>query len=194
MSEFSVTNDKVEHIAKEFGVKGSSVKLVHNVFTEVLGEVKNQYLAHIIRCMETRIRKITGNPLFQINTFPITADSPILSVGCAQYYPKRYFSVFFHPRMEEKQLRVCLAHELGHLFIVELLNNNLPDGSAPFAPKTLTEPLSSVFGVFTIMDKNLFYKECALKFNYHSWEELVRSFVLLRNKIKNDGGPVSKAD
>jgi hypothetical protein len=185
MSEFFVNDEKIAHISTQFQVEESQVRLVYKIFSTVIDGVKNQYLAHIIRCMESFIRNKTGNPMFQINTFPIDPDSPALNVGCAQYYPKRYFSIFFHPRMDERQLRVCLAHELGHLFIVELLNEETMDGSKPFDTTTVTEPLSSIFGIFTIMDKNHFYKERASNFNHHSWEEIVQAFVHLQEKTIN---------
>jgi len=49
----------------------------------------------------------------------------------------------------------------------------------------LTEPLSSIFGVFIIMDKNDFYNDCKIKFNHHSWEEIVQAFVHLQEKLIN---------
>jgi hypothetical protein len=182
MSEFSVTDEKIAYISDQFRIKKSQVKLVQKIFSEVISGVKNQYLAHIIRCMESFIREKTGSPMFQINTSPLDPASPMLNVGCAQYYPKRYFTIFFHPRMDERQLRVCLAHELGHLFIIELLNEGKTGRLKPFDKTTLTEPISSIFGIFTIMDKNHFYKETALKFNHHSWEELVQMFIHLQEK------------
>jgi uncharacterized protein YjaZ len=193
MPEFSVTDKKIAYISTEFNVKKSSVENVYEIFSKVIGGVKNQYLAHIIRCMESYIRREIGNPMFQINTFPLESDSPVLNVGCAQYYPKRYFSIFFHPRMEEKQLRACLAHELGHLFIIELLNGGKTDGSVPLDITTITEPLSTIFGIFTIMEKTLFYQETSPKFNYRSWEELVRSFVHLQDKTINTDSEEDKS-
>jgi hypothetical protein len=100
MPEFTVEQDKIGYISKEFKVETKSVKMVHGLFKKVISGVKNQYLAHIIRCMESYIRNETGNPMFQINCFPIQPNSPLLNVGCAQYFPKRYFSIFFHPRMD----------------------------------------------------------------------------------------------
>jgi hypothetical protein len=185
MSEFSVTDEKIAYISDQFRVTKSQVKLIHELFSKVIGGVENQYLAHIIRCMESYIRKKTGSPMFQINTSPLDPASPMLNVGCAQYYPKRYFTIFFHPRMDKRQLRVCLAHELGHLFIIELLNEGKTNGSELFDKTTLTEPVSSIFGIFTILDKNHFYKETALKFNHHSWEELVQMFIYLQDKTAN---------
>ncbi|MDR0584709.1 MAG: hypothetical protein LBG57_10235 [Treponema sp.] len=185
MSEFSVDDEKITYISEQFQVDKSQVGLIHKLFSRVIDGVKNQYLAHVVRCMESYIRKKTGNPMFQINTFPLDPASPVLNVGCAQYYPERYFSIFFHPRMDERQLRACLAHELGHLFIIELLNEEKFDGSEPFDKTTLTEPISSIFGIFTIMDKNHFYKETASNFNHHSWEALIQTFIHLQEKTAN---------
>jgi hypothetical protein len=159
--------------------------LVYGVFNHVITEVKNQYLAHIIRSMESYIRKETKNPMFQINTFSMDPSSPMLNVGCAQYFPKRYFSIFFHPNMDEKQLRVCLAHELGHLFIIEMVNEGIKDGVKPLSQKTLTEPLSSIFGIFTIADKNNFYKDRGVLLNHHSWKDIVSDFLQLQEKTIN---------
>jgi hypothetical protein len=185
MPEFSIDDKKITYISEHFRVEKSRVELVHNLFSRVIDGVRNQYLAHIIRCMESYIRRKTGNPMFQINTFPLDPESPVLNVGCAQYYPERYFAIFFHPRMDERQLRACLAHELGHLFIIELLNEEKPNRTEPFDKTTLTEPISSIFGIFTIMDKNHFYKDIAPNFNYHSWEELIQAFIHLQEKTAN---------
>jgi len=109
----------------------------------------------------------------------------MLNVGCAQYFPKQFFTVFFHPNMEERHLRVCLAHELGHLFIIELVNENKNDGETLLNAGALTEPLSSIFGIFTIMDKNDFYKDRGRKLNHNSWEKILEDFILLQNKVIN---------
>jgi hypothetical protein len=185
MAEFDVTEEKLKKVSDQFHVNPQTVQAVYKIFTDVISGVKNQYLAHIIRCMELYIRNHTGNPMFQINCFPIDPNSPVLNAGCAQYFHKRFFSVFFHPRMEEKQLRVCLAHELGHLFIVELLNDSGNEQSPRFDEKTLTEPISSILGIFTIMDKNNFYKDRCRKLNHHSWEDIVKDFILLQDKAVN---------
>jgi hypothetical protein len=151
VSDFSADDRKIAYISEQFHVEKCYVKEVYRIFSKVIGMVKNQYLAYIIRCMESYVRQKTGNPMFQINTFPINSESRVLNVGCAQYFPSRYFSIFFHPGMDEKQLRVCLSHELGHLFIIEMLNEEKTDETGTFDKTTLTEPLSSIFGVFTMI-------------------------------------------
>jgi hypothetical protein len=185
MAEFEITDEKLNAISQCFSVEQDTVKLVHKIFLKVISGVKNQYLAHIIRCMEAYVRNETKNPFFQINCFPLDPNSPVLNVGCAQYFPKRYFTIFFHPRMDEKQLRVCLAHELGHLFMIELVNDKKNSGEELLNAKTLTEPLSSIFGIFTIMDKNDFYENRGKKLNHNSCEDIVQDFVHLQEKVKN---------
>ena len=185
MAEFEITDEKIKAISQRFSVGEDTVRLVHRVFSNVISGVKNQYLAHIIRCMEAYIRKKTNNPFFQINSSPMDPDSPMLNVGCAQYFPKQFFTVFFHPKMDDKQLRVCLAHELGHLFMIELVNENKTDGEPLLDEKALTEPLSSIFGIFTITDKNDFYKDRGYRLNHKSWDDIVNDFFLLQNKIIN---------
>jgi hypothetical protein len=151
----------------------------------MIDEVKNQYLAHAIRCMEAYLRQKTNNPMFQIITSPIRSGSGVLNVGCAQYFEKKYFSIFFDPDMDEKQLRVCLSHELGHLFIVEILNDVNPNGAGFFDETTLTEPLSSIFGIFTMMDKNYFYSESVSKYQHLSFNALIEDFKHLQNRLNN---------
>jgi hypothetical protein len=87
--------------------------------------------------------------------------------------------------MDDRQLRVCLAHELGHLFIIEMLNKGQKKAGKTFGPATLTEPVSSIFGIFTIMDKNAFYENCSELFNHDSWQSVVDSFIYLQNKLEN---------
>ena len=185
MDEYKITGKKLSAISEKFDIKLETVKRVHNIFVSVLSDVKNQYLAHIIRCMETYFRKLTKNKMFQINCYPLDPNSPVLNVGCAQYYPKKFFSIFFHPKMDEIQLRVCLAHELGHLFLVELLNDSNKKYHEPYDEKTLTEPISSIFGIFTIMDKNDFYKDYCQKLNHRKWENIIEDFLHLQNKLIN---------
>jgi Zn-dependent peptidase ImmA (M78 family) len=183
--EFEVTEEKLKAISKKFSVPLEAVRIVHTMFVDAISGVKNQYLAHIIRCIEAYCRDATRNPMFQINCFPLDKDSPILNVGCAQYFPKRFFSVFFHPGMEEKQLRVCLAHELGHLFIIELLNERELEKGKTYDQTTLTEPISSIFGVFTIMEKNDFYQEHIQSLKHKSWDDIVEDFVHLQDRTLN---------
>jgi hypothetical protein len=179
-SKFNLDEVKTNYIAEEFGVRKETVESINTIFNKLYSELKRQYLAHIIRSMESYIRKIANNPMFQINCFPLPPESPNFNVGCAQYFPKRYFTIFYHPAMDDKQLRVCLAHELGHLFLLEMMNI-ASENIVTFEDNI--EPLSSIFGILTILDKNDFYKEAAALLNHESWQDVIRSFSHLNNRV-----------
>ena len=51
MAEFEVTGEKLKTISQRFSVNEGTVRLVHDIFSKVISGVKNQYLAHIIRCI-----------------------------------------------------------------------------------------------------------------------------------------------
>jgi Zn-dependent peptidase ImmA (M78 family) len=182
MSQFDVDDGALSHISTEFNVDIALVKRIHNFFVSSINGMKDQYLAHIIRIMEIYIRQKTGSRFFQINCQPLDIQSKQLNVGCAQYLPKQSFTIFFHPRMDEKQLRVCLAHELGHLFLLEYANAQKENGEPLLTDKTLTEPLSSIFGAFTILDKNKHYETCREKYNHPSREAVISDCILLSGK------------
>jgi len=182
--EFEVTDEKLNDISKRFKVRKSDVKLLHRLFSDVISGVKSHYLVDIIRSMEAYFRKETNNQSFQIRCEPAQDYPRVLHAGCAFYYPKKLIHIFFPPSMEEKQLRICLARELGHMFLLELDNNKKESGETFLNEKVSREPFSSIFGIFTIMDKNDFYANYARKLNHHSLEEIINDFVHLKGTAR----------
>jgi hypothetical protein len=143
--------------------------------------IKGQYLAHITRVMENYFREMTGNPLFFIKYTPYTYSDKKTSCGAA-FYPGRRFVIFYPPDLPERELRVRLAHELGHLFLLASLENNKHDKRLPVYEGT-TEPLSSVFGIFTISDKNHFYVNVLeSERNHESWDSILEDFLALSRR------------
>jgi hypothetical protein len=178
VNEFKVTSDKRQQMTSSFRTDMKTVNLLEKVFNNL--DIKNQYLAHIIRAMEDYIRRTTGNPLFRIICEPSLGD---LEIGSAQYFFEKFFTVHFNPKMSEKELRVYLAHELGHLFILAIVNNNkTPRDRIP--DDTDTEPLSSIFGVFTMASRNHFYRNVKdnTSLNNQTWTDMERAFLELKNK------------
>lgn len=86
--------------------------------------------------------------------------------------------IIYYPEIDEKQIRIIIAHELGHLVVETLLKNEDPN-------KGVSEPLSSIFGILTILDKNDFYQNRASKYQHPSWEQILQDFKLLSNRAKN---------
>lgn len=157
--------------------------MLNQVYTKIKEGMKEQYLAHMIRTMEIQLQELTKNPFFKIIVTPMPSASADLKVACASYQKNCFFSIYYPAHLEEKKLRVCLAHELGHLYLIEYANHLLEN--APFDEGTDTEPLSSVFGILAILDKNDFYATIQNKKLIHkSWNDLLRDFKALNNRNK----------
>jgi len=188
-TEFDITPEKIDRIVSSYNVQGISitrdnVEQVYSEFKKLTTNIKGQYLAHITRVMENYFREMTGNPLFFIRYTPYTNSERKNSCGAA-FYPGRRFVIFYPPELPERNLRVCLAHELGHLFLLATLENKKIDKRIPVYEGT-TEPLSSVFGIFTISDKNCFYAN-ALESdrNHKNWDAILNDFLALTQDSDN---------
>jgi hypothetical protein len=142
--------------------------------------IRGQYLAHIIRAMEEYIREKTVNPLFRIVCEPSLGN---LEIGSAQYFFRKFFVVHYNPGMSEKELRVYLAHELGHLFILAIVNDDRPPRDR-IPDDADIEPLSSIFGIFTMANKNDFYRNVKdnTSLNHQTWDEMEKAFLDLKSK------------
>jgi len=179
MSDFTVTDEVISKIAKQYNISKHIVENLHTFYADFAEGMKKQYLAHIIRTMEDRLRVVSGNAMFRIVCSPVDINSKELGIAKAQYYKKRYFAIYYHPKTDEKQLRVLLAHELGHLFLVELANSTL---DTQYNEETQIEPLATILGIFTIFDKNDFYHNKTAPFKHKSPEDILKDFSLLRNR------------
>lgn len=175
LKRFKVTPERLQDISEKFDVTLESVQLMYDKYLEILHGLKYQYLAHAIRTVEIEVRKQPGFELFQIQCVPVENNSLHVGFGSAQYYDKNLYIIYYDALMDEKQLRVVIAHELGHLVVEVLmmkeLNSNKP-----------SEPLSSIFGVLSILDKNDFYHSKASSYKHTSSEEIIADFLLLRNR------------
>jgi len=180
--DFTVTDEIVAKIAKQYNMPKKRVASVRAFYKDFVNDMKHQYLAHIIRTMEERLRSVTNNDMFRIVCSPVDRSSKELGIAQAQYFKKRYFAIYYHPNTDEKQLRVLLAHELGHLFLVEMANSIL---NKQYNEKTSTEPTATVFGISAIFDKNDFYWNKTAPFKHKSPDEILDDFYLLHNRSKN---------
>ena len=177
--EFKINNDKLQFLSDLFNVDVTLIERIYDCYKQIQDGMKEQYLSHVIRTMEYQLQELTGNPMFKITTEKMPALKSKLDVGCASYIKGCCFSIYYDPNMTDKQLRICLAHELGHLYLIEYLNNkgyNLNE-------KDNTEPLSSIFGIFTILDKNDFYHNVKdKKLMHNTFKDLTRDFILMKNR------------
>ena len=179
MPDFKVTKEVVGQISGMFNVPEQKVKNFHLIWQSISGSMKKQYLAHVIRTMEDAIRDVPGNEMFRIICAPVDKDSRNIGIASSHYYKGRFFAIYYHPQTDEKQLRVMLAHELGHLFLVELANSHL---GTDYNEKTQIEPASTILGIFTILDKNEFYHNSTAPFKHKTLDEVLADFQLLHNR------------
>jgi hypothetical protein len=182
-NEFDITAERIDEIVSAYNSLGvaitkDNVEQVYEHFGRLTANIKGQYLAHITRVMENYFREVTQNPLFFIRYTPYLNNDKKTKCGAA-FYPGRRFVVFYQPDLPEKELRVRLAHELGHLFLLALKEHNKIDKRLPVYEGT-TEPLSSVFGIFTISDKNSFYANVLeAGRNHENWDSILQDFLKL---------------
>ena len=171
MNSFKLDETKISYIAKTFNVNKDSVKKVRDMYVDVSKNIKFQYLAHVIRTVEQNIRKMLKRQSFQINCIPL--DGIDMKFGTAKYYKNKAFMIYYNPALDERQLRIIIAHELGHLILAVSMNREYD---------AAIEPLSSIFGILTILEKNEFYEEKKFPFQHDSWQNIVSDFKTLEEK------------
>ena len=177
---YSLTEYEINLIAEKFNTTKENIEKIRDKFDKSFLDddanlFKNEYLAHLIRSMERVLREKTKNPLFRIIVEALREEDPLHHAGTADYKVGKYFAVFYHPLMEPKQLRICLAHELGHLFLAALME-------APDSEEFSSEPIASVFGILAILQKNWFYSGECEKFNHDNTKALISDFCLMANR------------
>lgn len=177
LQRFKATPERLNFIANKFDINVDSVEKIAQMYQEISEGIKYQYLAHVIRTVEAEIRKQQGFELFQIQCVPVTDDSIPCGFGSAQYYEGHIYIIYYDSKMDEKQLRIVIAHELGHLVVETILKGDLPSNQS-------SEPLSSIFGILAILDKNDFYHSPLSRYQHSSAEEIIDEFILLRNRAR----------
>ena len=181
MPSFVVTNEIISEIVNQYNVSKKMVENLHEFYVSFVVDMKKHYLAHIIRTMEERLRTISGNAMFRIVCSPVDVNTRVLGIARAQYFKNRYFAIYYHPNTDEKQLRVQIAHELGHLFLIEMVNSQL---NKQYNENTGAEPYASILGIFAILDKNEFYHNMTAPFKHNSPDEVLNDFKLMINRNK----------
>ena len=66
MDKYKVDDDKIAVIEKTFGTDRETVKKMNSLYQGISDGMKYQYLAHVIRTVEEKIRMELHSPLFQI--------------------------------------------------------------------------------------------------------------------------------
>lgn len=143
--------------------------------------LKGQPLAHIMRSIECYFRKKLKNSRFIVICEPYSNFVDGQKQASADYYQGRKFVIYHREDLPEKDLRVYIAHEVGHLFLLAELDISKKDKRQKMYTGT-TEPLSSIFGVLAISEKSDFYDNYDVTDrSYETWQEILDSFIRLQN-------------
>ncbi|WP_300712535.1 hypothetical protein [uncultured Brachyspira sp.] len=179
--DFKVNREIKSKIKKELNI-GNGYDFIFNFYNDkVRKNIKNSYLAHYIRSLEQQLKEYTDNPFFSIIVKPLPINSKNLNVSVGNYYPKRYVTIYYHPLMDEIQLRDCLAHEIGHIFICTLLSNKIKVDHKKY---NNTEPLASLIGILFMIDINDFYKNRCKEYAKRDYEEIIQNFLHINDRKK----------
>jgi hypothetical protein len=140
-------------------------------------EIQGQYLAHVMRGIECSFRKKLDNSRFIVTCEPYSKYSAGQKNSSADYYRGNNFVINSKGDMQEKEIHAYIAHEIGHLFLLARKDIAEKDKRKNMYVGT-TEPLSSIFGIFTVSEKTAFYANYDFKpRNYQNWQEIFDAFL-----------------
>lgn len=183
---FEIDEDEnIKRIAETTGLSTDSITRLRDSFSEMFlseghSAFKLQYLAHLVRSMESYIRReLKDHRFFRIELQPFHDEDPDLGVASAQRSPPNTYIIYYHPAMDPKQLRICLAHELGHLFLCILADKKPEEDRS-----RKSEALSWAFAALAIFDKTDFYLNKEKDFLYEEVHALLAGFRVLMNRTK----------
>ena len=178
--DFNITEEIKDKIKKELHI-GNECDFIFDYYNKkVRKSIKGSYLAHYIRSLEQELKEYTKNPFFSIIVKPLPVDSKNLNVGVGRYYHKRYVTIYYHPEMDEIDLRDCLAHEIGHIFIYTLLSDKLKTDHKAYN----TEPLASLIGILFMIDINDYYKNRCKEYAKRDYEKIIDNFLHINKRKK----------
>jgi hypothetical protein len=142
---------------------------------EIVGKVrKENYLAHTIREIEYAIRRLKGSG-FAILTF--RGESKIskisfFSKGCEIRLPREC------DELDDKVIRLTLAHELGHLvFNFDKLDN--PEQLNILKTSDAEEKFAWIFAYYLIIEKSKMYS------NTHAYQKFVYREGELKSTVRS---------
>jgi hypothetical protein len=175
----SNNNDYViKTISSALGLSEDDIKLIHKTYnSKINGHMEGQYLAHVIRAVEQFVAEERGKKSFRVICKAVDgqtgiyldySDHPNVPKGEERFiigYPKSY---------DSRQIRMCVAHELGHLFFgIEQRKGMFPNDI-----KTM-EAVANVFGLLLIFGRNALYTKKKEPFQDISWQNLIREYAAL---------------
>jgi hypothetical protein len=175
--DFLITEERLNSIADSFGITRESVKQLHNKFCLIEDQIKNHRLAHISRVLEAEIKQKKMNPQFIIEYVPYAVKTLRRRGSMSIRWPDK-FTIYYDDTLPEKDIRVNVSHELGHLYLSECYKTSADaNEAASLKFEKTTEPLSTIFGIFIVSNKNHFYNNLDTFAHRHDdWDSILEDF------------------
>lgn len=184
MNDFVIENDIKRYIAEQLKIDMEYVDKCYNIYSNIIRKgIRENYLAHYVRVLENLIRKETGNDLFCILYDPYTDKN--LNVGVGLYYEDVFYTICYPKNLDEMQIRDCLSHELGHLFLATILKKSYPEITDKSLEEINTEPISSLFGIMCMLDDSNFYDERCKKYIRRDPKKIIDDFLFITKRNKS---------
>lgn len=175
--DFKIDSAKITEVAAAFSVSEASVKNLYEKYAEFSPHIQAQPLAHIMRGIECYFRKKLNNSGFIVVCEPYSNLVSGQKLASADYFQGKKFVINYSRDLPEEDLRVYVAHEVGHLFLLAEIDVSTKDKRKNMYTGT-TEPLCSIFGVFAVSEKSDFYANHGTSGgNYKDWKEILSKFV-----------------
>jgi len=187
--EYKINDAKIDKIAVGFSIDKDVVKILHKAYLNFSPYLQGQFLAHVMRGIECYFRKRMKNDRFIVICEPYKEFHKNQKQASAYYYPPKTvircydkqnssFIINYNENLPEKELRDYIAHEIGHLFwvaTIDMIKKDIPKNKSA---DITTEPLSSIFGIFTMSEKNDFYANFDTSIrNHENWQEVLDYFL-----------------
>jgi Zn-dependent peptidase ImmA (M78 family) len=190
MKEVSLDKSLRAQLVKKFSVSDQQIDNVIKLFNDLLKpEIEKNYLSHLKSSIEDLINerekvkflevvaadqkdaldKLIQSKrlrLFTILLKPLGSSKRLASTRVINGTP----IIFYFPGMDNRQKRVLIAHELGHIAL-RFLGSEENDNPS--------ENTVNLFAFIAMHDKNQFYRLECKEFTYDSVIELLDAFTML---------------
>lgn len=188
----------LKQVAADLGLHESVLVKLEEIFKgNVQPEIQKNYLSHLKNSLEDlineRIKSLFLDSLREMNkdnaeTLGQLIQSRHFKIFTIQLIPftkplkrdafinfvRGSAIIYYRDNLDEKQKRIWIAHELGHVFFQRYINDS------PADPKT-SEAMASAFALIAILDKEDFYSKRAQNYCYGTKADIVQA---LRHLLK----------
>jgi hypothetical protein len=180
-------DDISSRLSRDLHISGRLVEERRKFFDDYIKpKIKTKFLSHLVTTVEDlinekRMREIIDsvkekrNDINLIRSLFASRNVRFYSIvlipmnirrRATTRYHKFGASIYYNVCFDDKQIRVLIAHELGHIINKELLNTDDDEGAA------------NLFAYIAMQDKNIFYDK-------ESKEYLFQSDIAILNEILN---------